>query len=226
MSEELKPCPFCGTAPTAKSISAGMSQVECEPCGIWIDGFNTEVHAAWNRRTAPVSAPLDTQALPPIERDEQMDRTYIPLPGGWEIQTKGTGSTFRIAHVPASSRWMVLADELHEPLEAMARDSRKLIEQYAERIRHLERELAELREASLAMSAELSKFQGAAYLAKIDGRTAGTAPEGWKPVHQTYYGVEGWRDIEEHAVDEHKSMGFEVRTVYIAAAPLSKQEET
>src|SRR5688572_22980553 len=33
----------------------------------------------------------------PIERDESMGREYIPMPGGWEVQTQGSGSTFRIA---------------------------------------------------------------------------------------------------------------------------------
>lgn len=61
----------------------------------------------------------------PIERDERIDRTYIPLPGGWEIQTRGKGSTFRIAHVRGPDdydRWPVLDDHLHKPLEQMARD--------------------------------------------------------------------------------------------------------
>lgn len=68
--------------------------------------------------------PSTASELPPIEYDHDMDRTYIPLPGGWEIQTKGKGSTFRIAHIPSRTRWMVLDDKLHEPLEALARDVR------------------------------------------------------------------------------------------------------
>lgn len=32
-----------------------------------------------------------------IERDEQQDRSYIPLAGGYEFQTKGKGSTVRLA---------------------------------------------------------------------------------------------------------------------------------
>jgi hypothetical protein len=58
----------------------------------------------------------------PIERDEQMDRTYIPMPGGWEIQTKGKGSTFRICG-PDDDR-LAIPDSpyLHETLEQMARD--------------------------------------------------------------------------------------------------------
>lgn len=34
--------------------------------------------------------------LAPIERDESYDRTYIPMLGNSEVQTKGKGSTFRI----------------------------------------------------------------------------------------------------------------------------------
>lgn len=34
--------------------------------------------------------------LKPVERDEAMERDYIPIGGGWEIQTRGKGSTFRI----------------------------------------------------------------------------------------------------------------------------------
>ena len=37
--------------------------------------------------------------LPPIEMEKSMQRAYIPIPGGYEVQTKGTGSSFRIASV-------------------------------------------------------------------------------------------------------------------------------
>lgn len=68
----------------------------------------------------------DTTALLPIERDEEMNRTYIPLPGGYEIQTKGNGSTFRIAKTDGSDERMpVLESVLHPFLEQMARDIRK-----------------------------------------------------------------------------------------------------
>lgn len=60
--------------------------------------------------------------LVPVERDESCDRTYIPLPGGWEVQTKGKGSTFRICD-PSGSR-LPIPDSpyLHETLERMARE--------------------------------------------------------------------------------------------------------
>jgi hypothetical protein len=84
---------------------------------------------ARNEEIADLRAQLARQSqgvsdLRPIEYDKGMDRVYIPLPGGWEIQTKGNGSTFRIAHVPSRQRWHVLDDRLHEPLEGLAREMR------------------------------------------------------------------------------------------------------
>jgi hypothetical protein len=46
--------------------------------------------------------------LPPIERDEQMQREYIPLPGGWELQTKGNGSTLRLCDTKTGERHPLL----------------------------------------------------------------------------------------------------------------------
>ncbi len=56
----------------------------------------------------------------PIERDEQHERDYIPIGAGWEIQTKGKGSSFRISD--GKDRWNVLDSHLHAPLERMARE--------------------------------------------------------------------------------------------------------
>lgn len=59
----------------------------------------------------------------PIERDESYDRTYIPLPGGWEVQTKGRGSTFRLQG-PTARDYLPIPNSpyLHDILERMARD--------------------------------------------------------------------------------------------------------
>ena len=58
-----------------------------------------------------------------IERDEQMCRDYIPLPGGWEIQTKGNGSTMRILDKKADERFpMALPNFVIAFLERMARE--------------------------------------------------------------------------------------------------------
>jgi hypothetical protein len=64
------------------------------------------------------------EALPPIERDEEMDRTYIPIAGGWEIQTKGKGSSFRICNVKTHERMLVADEYLQGWLTRMALDNR------------------------------------------------------------------------------------------------------
>lgn len=68
------------------------------------------------------------KGLPPIERDEDMGRDYIPLPGGWEVQTKGNGSTFRLCDTKSGDRWPVLDHFLHDALERMAREIRAAAE--------------------------------------------------------------------------------------------------
>ena len=67
-------------------------------------------------------------ALPPIDRDESYQRDYIPLPGGWEIQTKGRGSSFRICDTKDGERWLVADEYLHAILERMAREVRAAYE--------------------------------------------------------------------------------------------------
>lgn len=58
-----------------------------------------------------------------IDHDAEMDRYYIPVHPRWEIQTKGRGSSFRIAKRDASGdRWLVADKYLHAALEEMARD--------------------------------------------------------------------------------------------------------
>jgi hypothetical protein len=72
--------------------------------------------------------------LPPAEHDKTMDRHYLPLPNGWEIQTKGKGSTFRICKVSGEDdyeRWQVLDEKLHAPLQRIAEDVRAALAQRA-----------------------------------------------------------------------------------------------
>lgn len=72
---------------------------------------------------AAKSKPSGDVELPPIDRDEGMNRDYIPIPGGWEIQTKGKGSTFRISD--GKDQYPVTDTYLHKHLERMARDCRR-----------------------------------------------------------------------------------------------------
>lgn len=58
-----------------------------------------------------------------IERDDEYDREYIPMPGGWEVQTKGRGSTFRLCGPTDDDRLPIPnSPYLHETLTRMARD--------------------------------------------------------------------------------------------------------
>lgn len=66
---------------------------------------------------------MGTEDLKPIERDEAMDRDYIPLPGGWEVQTLGKGSSFRLCE-PSGRRHIVTDEHLHDVLTNMGHDIR------------------------------------------------------------------------------------------------------
>ena len=58
----------------------------------------------------------------PIEHDAQYERDYIPMPGGWEIQTKGKGSTYRICGPDDERLAIPSSPYLHDTLTQMARD--------------------------------------------------------------------------------------------------------
>lgn len=66
------------------------------------------------------------EALPPIEHDDlDPTREYIPLPGGWEIQTKGRGSTYRLCDTKTGERHAILsacAPFIHDFVTRMAKE--------------------------------------------------------------------------------------------------------
>jgi hypothetical protein len=95
----------------------------------FVDEMNAPYGGFTEKRAEPTPMPthappryLVRQAVDPIERDETMDRTYIPLPGGWRIQTTGPCSAFCIQG-PGGDR-LAIPDipYLHATLERMARD--------------------------------------------------------------------------------------------------------
>ena len=64
--------------------------------------------------------------LEPIEYDEvHKSRAYIPLPGGFEVQTKGSGSTFRICDEKEEQMPITDSRYGYEVIEALARSVRK-----------------------------------------------------------------------------------------------------
>ena len=70
---------------------------------------------------AALSEP-ETVTLPKIDYDADMDRYYIPMPAGWEMQTKGKSSSFRLCNTKTHERVHVLDERLQPVLEQMARE--------------------------------------------------------------------------------------------------------
>ncbi len=76
--------------------------------------------------------------LEKIDRDESYGRSYIPVAPGWEVQTKGKGSTFRLCE-PSGDRLAVPdSPYLHTTIERMAlaiHAHRVTMEEEVERLR-------------------------------------------------------------------------------------------
>lgn len=76
--------------------------------------------------------------LEKIDRDESYGRSYIPVAPGWEVQTKGKGSTFRLCE-PSGDRLAVPdSPYLHTTIERMAlaiHAHRVAMEEEVERLR-------------------------------------------------------------------------------------------
>jgi len=77
-----------------------------------------------------------------IDYDADMDRFYIPVNSGYEIQTKGKGSSFRICNTKTHVRNLVFDENLHEMLEDMARGSNAEINQLLVKNKDLQQRLA------------------------------------------------------------------------------------
>lgn len=81
-----------------------------------------------------------------IERDDAYDRDYIPVGAGWEIQTKGRGSTFRLSDASGDRR-LAIPDSpyLHKTLTEMAREVNNYVAALQARAESAERERDGLR---------------------------------------------------------------------------------
>jgi hypothetical protein len=92
--------------------------------GLWEERERLVAGFCFQQTRADVAeaALKEAGACGPIERDEGFDRTYIPLPAGWEVQTKGKGSTFRICEPDGHRLAIPNEPYLHETLERMARE--------------------------------------------------------------------------------------------------------
>lgn len=76
----------------------------------------------------------------PIESNEDYERDYIPLPGGWEIQTKGKGSSFRLCDPKGDRLGIPQSPYLYEELTQMARDANAAWKQMSDEIERLKTE--------------------------------------------------------------------------------------
>ena len=83
--------------------------------------------------------------LPPIERDEELNRTYYPLPGGWEIRTiGGIGSSFLVWDTKTGEHHLIPGHSiLHDFLERMVIEVRQA---HSARIEYLVELVEELME--------------------------------------------------------------------------------
>jgi hypothetical protein len=68
---------------------------------------------------APLVVPGPYQ---PVERDHEYERDYYPLPGGWEVQTKGRGSSFRLCDPEGERLNVPPSPYLYDYLSRLGRD--------------------------------------------------------------------------------------------------------
>jgi DNA repair exonuclease SbcCD ATPase subunit len=88
-----------------------------------------------------------------IERDGS--REYIPLPGGWEIQTKGNGSSYRLLDKKSDERHNILSADALFIHDFVTRMAKEVHEAYAEAAAELTR-LREENKASVGLRQRLA----------------------------------------------------------------------
>jgi hypothetical protein len=111
--------------PTPEMIENMKAAIEGECDGLSITDHHARAILDYVIDAAPAPAVdgLEVVAFPQVDYDAGIDRWYIPVHEKWEIQTKGNGSSFRIAKRDESGdRWLVCDNHLHAMLEEMARD--------------------------------------------------------------------------------------------------------
>ena len=108
-----------------EALKIAIEVIEAFERGCDIDDYFMDVSNALDVCKEALAEQPTQEPLPPIDRDEGMDRTYIPIAGGWEIQTKGKGSSFRICDTKTDERFLIGDSYLHDMLETLARENRE-----------------------------------------------------------------------------------------------------
>lgn len=98
------------------------------------DGEEADCRTRAARRGSASMADPDSYLT--IDHDGEMQRHYIPMPGGWEIQTKGKGSTFRLCDPHGERLAIPDSPYLWEELTAMARDANASWKRLEARVSH------------------------------------------------------------------------------------------
>lgn len=123
----------------------------CKP-----DIFAATYEPADHLESATTPAEVD---VPTIARDEPFQRDYIPLGrSGWEIQTKGKGSTYRLCEPDGHRLAIPNEPYLHETLTRMARDVHA---DYATLARQLAEAKAEANDANMGCIEALDRAEQA-----------------------------------------------------------------
>lgn len=86
------------------------------------DVEDEEVRTIGKNTISELFSHISKMVAPRIDYNEPYERHYIPMPGGWEVQTKGKGSSFRLCDAEGDRLNIPDSPYLHETLTRMARD--------------------------------------------------------------------------------------------------------
>lgn len=99
MTEELKPCPFCGGKPLAYDMLESLSicTVECSGCDITVEGRTTQAAATrWNTRALTAAQPAQAAQVPEERKLVPVEPTVeMALAGADVIRNRARGKFVR-----------------------------------------------------------------------------------------------------------------------------------
>jgi hypothetical protein len=106
-----------------------------------------------------------------IDFDADMDRFYIPVNSRYEIQTKGKGSSFRIANTLTHERWLIGEERLHPMLEELARTTNAELRQASAQVAQDKITALEARNRELESALDICHDYGCLHKDYIESKT-------------------------------------------------------